>query len=194
MTRGTLACWALEAKLFSLEIVAQVSSQHREGTLKWEPGWDSRPVSAMSSCEVVIALGLRRPISKAGIPILHSPGYPKDKMGYWMQRSSVREEVLYIGQSLLHSFTHSWIHACIRSTKNDKMLTRCYDYKILSVWGQNRWAERACDQSLPLAIFMPSPHCLQEKGKGGADGSVGISAPGWWGGGRPPALMLHYGP
>ena len=40
---------------------------------------------------------------------------------------------------------------------------------------------RACDQSLPLAIFMPSPHCLQGKGKGGADGSVGIGAPGWWG-------------
>ena len=51
-----------------------------------------------------------------------------------------------------------------------------------------RTSRRVCDKSLCLAVFMPVPHCLQQKGRDGADGSAGISAAAW---GRPPALMLH---
>lgn len=55
------------------------------------------------------------------------------------------------------------------------MLSRGYDAKILSCLETDKWA----DKSLPLALFMPASRSLWGNGKDGADGLVGLSAPGW---------------
>lgn len=97
-----------------------------------------------------------------------------------MRRCCEKEDMLYVGQSFLHSFIWMCVHSFNQESGFAGVFTGCYDYEILQVCGAEQ-AGRVCDESLSLAVFMPVPHCLQQKGKDGADGSAGSSAPAWGG-------------
>lgn len=62
-----------------------------------------------------------------------------------MQRCCEKEDMLYVGQSFLHSFMDMCVHSF--NQESGEVFTGCYDYEILHVCGQNKPAEfviRAC--------------------------------------------------